>query len=114
MDDLIVTRDDLIKGDLCLDGVNEVIDRIWPIAAAMPVKAILPKLDEEERCQLLVAVGLDGYGHGDGDGYGHGYGYGYGDGRGYGYGDGRGYVDGYGRGYGYGDGYGEGEGDGDG
>ena len=102
MDDLLITRDDLIKGGLCMEGVNEVIDRIWPISAAMPVSTILPSLDEDEKRQMLTAVKADGYGYGDGNGYGNGDGNGYGYGYGYGDGDGDGY--GYGYGYGYGDG----------
>jgi len=114
MEDRLITRDDLIAGGLCLEGVNEVISRLWPVPEAMPLSQILPKLAEEEVEQVNGALKINGYGDGDGNGYGYGYGdgngYGYGDGYGYGYGDGNGY--GYGYGYGYGDGYGYGNGDG--
>lgn len=116
MDDLIITCDDLIKADL--RDVNEIIDRIWPIAAAVPLKAILKIIDEDEQRQLLTALKADGYGgygdgvSGDGDGDGDGIGIGYGGisvGYGDGVGDGVGYggvIVGYGDGYGVGDGYG--------
>src|SRR3972149_1550641 len=109
--DRIICRDDLIKGGLCLEGVNEVIDRLWPIPAAMPISHAIRSLDEDEVAQFSSAISLNGNGNGYGyvNGNGDGYGYGNGDGYGYGNGNGDGYGDGNGYGYGYGDGYGDGD-----
>ena len=98
MEGHLITRDDLIKGGLCLTGVNEVIDRLWPIPAAMTVDAVIHRLEGGEVEQFSNAIGLNG----DGYGYGNGDGYGYGNGDGYGYGDGDGDGDGNGNGNGYG------------
>lgn len=73
-EDLVFCRDDLIKGGLCLEGVNRVMRRLSPIAAAVPIFEVLPRLTGDEVSQLQIALKLDG--DGNGNGYGDGYGYG--------------------------------------
>ena len=108
----LITRDDVIRGGLCADGVYKQTETLLVTAIdALTVARMFPEHSKD----ILYAACLDG----DGDrGYGGG-GYGGGDGDGgYGGGDGDGYgcFDGDGDGYGgYGcfdgggyDGYGDG------
>jgi hypothetical protein len=95
MADPVITADDAIRAGACVDGVADVVKRLWKLVpAAMPASQLMALVKPDEREYVIRAADLDGSGSGSGSGDG------YGDGSGYGSGSG----DGYGSGYGSGDG----------
>ena len=80
----LITRDDVIRGGLCADGVYAWAEKHAPLKTALPISLVLRVSTAGEKASILRAIALDG----DGSGYGFGDGYEYGDGGGDGFGDG--------------------------
>lgn len=72
MEKILITRDDVIRGGACADGVYAWTAKHAPGVTAMPLAVALRKAVGEHKDYITRAVQLNGYGNGNGDGNGDG------------------------------------------
>ena len=74
--DGLITRDDVVRGGACADGVYAWCKLKGITETAIPVTALIALADDEAKPYIEKVCGIsgdgDGYGYGDGDGDGSG------------------------------------------